>query len=95
MLPPPPPHTHTHTHTCTHTHTHTHTQNEQLQRTNWQLMDENNVRLMDDDKSSFLPHRPGDGGSEEASARSSYASELGFQRNTQLRQTYHSGEALK
>ena len=88
QCPSPPPHTHT--------HTHTHTQNEQLQRTNWQLVDENhrlNVRLMEDDKSSFLSRRPGDGGSEEASARSSYASELGFQRNTQLRQTYHFGEA--
>ena len=71
-------------------------QNEQLQRTNWQLVDDNHrlkVRLMEDDKSSFLPRRPGDGGSEEASTCSSYASELGFQRNTQLRQTYHFGEA--
>ena len=71
-------------------------QNELLQRTNWQLVDENhrlNVRLMEDDNSSFLSRRQGDGGSEEISAHSSYASELGFQRNTQLRQTYHSGEA--
>ena len=72
------------------------TQNEQLQRTNWQLVDENhrlNVRLMEDDKSSFLSRHLGDRESEEISAHSSYASKRGFQRNTQLRQTYHSGEA--
>ena len=35
------------------------------------------VRMMDDTNSSPFSRRPGDGGSEENSARSSYASEVG------------------
>ena len=67
-------------------------QNEELQRNNWKLTDENqrlSVRLMDDDRSSLVSRRPGDGGSEEHSARSSLAGELPFQRQSAMRQTYH------
>ena len=67
-------------------------QNEELQRNNWKLTDENqrlSVKLMDDDRSSMVSRRPGDGGSEEHSARSSLAGELSFQRLTTVRQTYH------
>ena len=91
--PTPPSHTQTRAHT--HTHTHTHTQNEELQRSNWRLSDENNklnAKLMDDDHSSMISRRPGDGGSGEASARESIASDQPFQRNS-FRQSYH-GERL-
>lgn len=45
---------------------------------------------MEEDPS--FSRRPGDGGSGEPSARSSYASDLSFQRS-HLRQTYH-GESV-
>lgn len=44
---------------------------------------------MDDDRSSLVSRRPGDGGSEDHSARSSLAGELSFQRLSTVRQTYH------
>ena len=55
-------------------------------------MDENqrySVRLMDDDRSSFVSRKPADGESEENSARSSLAGELSFQRDSAIRKTYH------
>ena len=45
---------------------------------------------MDDDKASVLSRRQqGDGGSEDQSKHSSFASDVAFQRQTTLRQTYH------
>ena len=70
-------------------------QNEELQRSNWQLKDENHklvVRMMEEGATSPISRHPGDGESGENSVRSAYNSEVGFRRQTNLRQTYHFGK---
>ena len=70
-------------------------QYENLQRDYWRLLDENQrllVQCMEGEKVALFGNRRS--GDDDHSAKSTYVSELGFQRPV-MRQTYHFGERLQ